>query len=428
MKLIIIDDSKLIRIQLERSIKENFDNLEIYQAIDGDEGLNAIFKYQPDIIFLDIIMPGLTGTELLEKIQPLTKSGLCKVLMISSIEDYGILQECFKLGAYDFIRKPVNEIELNARLGGAINSTNLVNQLRQSEAQLEGKVEEIERVNQKLVQTKNQMIQSEKMAAIGQLAAGVAHEINNPIGYVSSNLVTLKGYISDLLSGYQKTLALFEHLKKIDKIDFESTTSDSIDFIIDDIPSLFEDTEIGLTRVKEIVDGLRNFSRVDQAMEFDVFDVNEGIKDTLIVTKNKYKYLANIETNFGDLPLIKAKGGKLNQVFMNLIVNACDAIASKFDESSLLGWIKITTEQEAEHVKITFSDNGIGIDEEIVQYLYNPFFTTKPIGQGTGLGLSISYDIIVNEHKGSIAVDSTKNVGSTFVLTLPINPDGKGVI
>lgn len=428
MKLIIIDDSRLIRVQLERSIKENFDDLEIYQAADGDEGLNAIFEYQPDIIFLDILMPGLTGTELLEKIQPLTRSGLCKVLMISSIEDYSILQECFTLGAYDFIRKPVNEIELNARLGGAISSTKLVNKLRESEADLEGKVEEIERVNQKLIQTKNQMIQSEKMAAIGQLAAGVAHEINNPIGYVSSNLVTLKGYISDLLSSYQQTLALFDHMKKIDKTDFESTSSDAIDFIIDDIPGLFEDTEIGLTRVKEIVDGLRNFSRVDQAMEFDVFDVNEGIKDTLVVTKNKYKYLANIETNFGALPLINAKGGKLNQVFMNLIVNACDAIASKFDESSLSGWIKITTRQVAEHVKITFEDNGTGIDKEIVEYLYNPFFTTKPIGQGTGLGLSISYDIIVNEHKGSIAVESTENVGSTFILTLPINPDGKEVI
>jgi len=392
IKILIVDDSRLIRQTISDVIKEHYkgDLVEILTADDGDLAIEMIEQKKPSIILLDIMMQRISGLEVLESIKTLTFRGLVTVIMISGIEDNDTLASCFKLGAKDFIRKPVQEVELVARLEGAIQFNQLVNNLHKA--------------NQELLQAKNQMVQAEKMAAVGQLAAGIAHEINNPVGFISSNIATLNSYFKTWEKGDEQG---FKHVKE-------------------DIPDLFNDLNIGIVRIREIVDSLRSFSRIDNLYEANTFDVEQGLKDTLVVARHRYRYYAEVETLFGNIPKITGNGGKLNQVFMNLIINAADAIKSAQDEDGRSGKITIQTTYDdvEDRVYITVEDNGSGMDEEILKGAFNPFFTTKPVGSGTGLGLSVSYDIIVNEHGGTIQAASTIGKGSLFTIMLPVGHQG----
>ena len=191
----------------------------------------------------------------------------------------------------------------------------------------------------------------------------------------------------------------------------------------EDMEGLFEDTFEGLERVNKIVRGLRTFSRVDQIEEYEQFDLNDGIENTLIISKNEIKYAAHIEKNLGEIPAIEAVGGQINQVVLNLLLNAASAI--KEVQEDAMGHILIRTFSQDDHVYLSIKDDGTGIKEEHRRSIFNPFFTTKPTGEGTGLGLSISYDIIVNKHKGSIDVKSEEGKGTEFIIGLPIKHEKK---
>ena len=285
-----------------------------------------------------------------------------------------------------------------------------------------GKLKE---ANQELKEMQSQLVQSEKMASIGQLAAGVAHEMNTPVGFVASNFETLEGYVRkfkellemyDELGGRIETSEKTELLKEIDAIR-QSRDDKKINFAIEDIQELLDDSKEGLSRVANIIQNLRDFSRIDQVEDFDEYDINPGIEATLVVARNEIKYDADIKTDLSELPHIYCNAGQVNQVFLNIFINASQAIKSR--EGGDKGTITVKTYATDEKVVCEIADNGCGIAPENLSKVFDPFFTTKPVGKGTGLGLSVSYDIIVNKHKGELLADSTVGKGTTFTIKLP---------
>lgn len=294
----------------------------------------------------------------------------------------------------------------------------------QSAAQLETKNATLEETLSRLEATQAQIVQQEKMASIGQLAAGVAHEINNPTGFVSSNLKTLQDYFADintLVGGYrnivnQLTLApppenLPEGLGGLlQDIQAEEKRID-IDFLQEDVTELIQDCREGTDRIKKIVLDLKDFAHPgDDKLQYT--DINKGLQSTLNVVNNEIKYKAIVNTDFGELPLVECFAQELNQVFMNLLVNAAQAM----EES---GEIVVRTRHVDGQVTIEISDNGVGIEPENLNRIFDPFFTTKDVGKGTGLGMHIAYKII-RKHKGNIRVESTPGEGTTFFIQLPV--------
>ncbi|MEO1037654.1 MAG: ATP-binding protein [Pseudomonadota bacterium] len=289
--------------------------------------------------------------------------------------------------------------------------------LKDEHARVQRRNEEIEAAHAALQTAQAQLVQSEKLASVGQLAAGVAHEINNPIGFIMSNLGTLKTYaalLENLVSGYRRyavsvetgspEAGLLTELRALEE-------SEDLEFVLEDLGDLLTDSIDGTVRVKDIVMGLKSFSRVDEAsVSFE--DLHDGIDATLKVVANEIKYKCDVVRDFGDLPAVPCNLAQINQVFMNLIVNASQAIETQ-------GAITIATRADEQFAYVEIRDNGHGIPEDTLGRIFDPFFTTKAIGSGTGLGLSISYGI-VKDHGGEITVDSEPGKGTVFTIALPI--------
>ena len=284
---------------------------------------------------------------------------------------------------------------------------------------------------QRIDKLKSQVISQEKMAGIGQLSAGIAHEINNPLGFVKSNMHTLEKYKDKLKKLLELSLNVEKHMENYNKDLYETIFSEIIEyknknkitFVFEDMDDIISESKDGISRIENIVKSLLNFSRRAASLDFNEYDINSNIKSTITIAYNEIKYCANIEENLEEVPTIKAIDGEINQVLLNMLVNAAHAIKSK----GIQGTIRIHTYYENNYVKCEISDNGAGISEENISNIFNPFFTTKPVGMGTGLGLSISHDIIVNKHSGSIEVNSRLGEGTTFIISLPIyiqNIDG----
>jgi len=282
--------------------------------------------------------------------------------------------------------------------------------------------EALKEANGRLSEAQDKLVQSEKLASIGQLAAGVAHEINNPIGYIFSNFGTLEKYLDDLfemLAGYEaaeQELAgtpIAARLKALrERVE--------LDFLKDDIPTLMAESKEGITRVRKIVQDLKDFSRVDAHQEWSWANLNQGIDSTLNIVNNEIKYKADVVKHYGALPEVYCLPSELNQVFMNLLVNAAHAITA---ERGLIT-IRSSTDKARGTVSIEVADNGCGIPKENLGRIFDPFFTTKPVGKGTGLGLSLAYGI-VRKHHGQLEVQSEVGVGTTFRVSVPIGREGQ---
>ena len=287
--------------------------------------------------------------------------------------------------------------------------------LERTEVELLSRNAELSDVNEKLAMAHEHLVQSEKLASIGQLAAGVAHEINNPIGYIFSNFGSLENYLTnlfDMLAAYEReevsvTLpAARERLQALKtKIDLE--------FLKEDIPVLMRESKEGIVRVRKIVQDLKDFSHVDAGQEWVWANLIQGIDSTLNVVNNEIKYKADVVRDYGDMPDIECLPSQINQVVMNLVVNAAHAIGSE------RGTITIRTGVDGDDVWFEVADNGSGIPKDILSRIFDPFFTTKPVGKGTGLGLSLSYGI-VQKHHGRLEVTSEVGKGTCFRVTLPI--------
>jgi PAS domain S-box-containing protein len=272
----------------------------------------------------------------------------------------------------------------------------------------------IQETNARLEEAQNQLLQSEKMASIGQLAAGVAHEINNPIGFVNSNLGTLRRYVEQLLQ-----LAQAYQRRGPGPADTELASLEQaadLDFIAEDLPALLDESEEGLSRVRKIVQDLKDFSRVDHA-DWQDADINAGLESTLNVVMNEVKYRADVQRHYGTLPPVRCLAGQLNQVFMNLIVNAAHAIPAERRGLITLS-SGLQTLADGDWVWIEVADNGCGMKPEVQRRIFEPFFTTKPVGQGTGLGLSLSFSI-VQKHGGRIELQSAPGEGTRFKVWVP---------
>ncbi|MBU2112281.1 MAG: PAS domain-containing protein [Gammaproteobacteria bacterium] len=280
--------------------------------------------------------------------------------------------------------------------------------------QLEQEHAALTELNKKLEAAQNQLLQSEKMAAIGQLAAGVAHEINNPVGFVSSNLQSLQDYnikLFKLVQFYQKLFAKINH-PTYQALEQDMLKRQQFAFISTDLPELLQESIEGLERVAEIVKNLKAFSHVDSS-EWQYANIVDGLENTLKIAANQIKYKAEIHKNYQpNLPELYCQPMQLNQVFLNLLVNAAQAIEEK-------GEIFIDVAATKSAITIAIKDSGVGIEKKHLQKIFEPFFTTKPVGTGTGLGLSLSYSIL-QKHKGDMQVESEPGVGSCFTVTLPL--------
>lgn len=322
-------------------------------------------------------------------------------------------------GNFDVKIAKTNFTEIN----DLINSYNEMGlQLNELYSSLELKVQErtvaLEAANYKLQETQAMMVHSEKMRSLGELVAGIAHEINNPVNFIHGNIMILQNYVDDLL----KLIDLYEannicfpdEIKaKINSLRKEI----DLDFLRGDVKDLIKSCIEGTQRTKNIILDLKNFSRMEERV-LTQLDIPKEIDTTLNILNNKYKNRITVIKNYSpDVPKIEAYGGQLNQVFMNILDNAQDAMAET-------GTLTINVYKEHSKVKIEFIDTGKGIPEENLKKVFDPFFTTKPVGKGTGLGMSISYRVI-NDHHGTIEVDSKEGIGTKFTITLPINQETK---
>lgn len=311
-----------------------------------------------------------------------------------------------------------NEAAINRSLNRAkreLQEKNL--ELEKRTFELEAEKTRLKEAYEKLNQMQAQLLQSEKLASLGQLSAGVAHELNNPISFVHSNLGTLSEYVQDIkilllkYSELERGLQLSKFSPEL--LEEIATVKEKISLgsMLEDFDKIISQSKEGTFRVKTIVQNLKDFSHVDKG-ELKLADINQGIESTLNIVWNELKYKAEVIKEYGSIPQIECFPQQLNQVFMNLLVNAAQAIKTK-------GEIRIKTYQRGENVVVEISDTGVGIPQENLEHIFEPFFTTKDVGKGTGLGLSVVYGII-QKHKGKIEVESEVGKGSIFRVILPI--------
>jgi signal transduction histidine kinase len=284
------------------------------------------------------------------------------------------------------------------------------------ELRVEERTQELQKALQELQETQGQLIQTEKMSSLGQMVAGIAHEVNNPVNFIYGNIECAGNYIEDLLH----LINLYQQeYPKPHSIITETIEDIDLDFICQDLVKLLSSMKIGAQRIREIVLSLRNFSRLDEA-DLKEADIHEGIDNTLLILNHRLKLGIEVIKNYEILPLIECYPAQLNQVFMNIINNSIDALLDVSDTQKIKNIYISTYKTDYGYIKISIKDNGLGIPSDIKQKLFDPFFTTKPVGKGTGLGLSISYKII-EKHKGKIEVFSELNKGTEVIISLPIS-------
>lgn len=386
----------------------------VLSAVSGEHALQlADGTPKPDLILLDVLMPGMDGYDVIARLRDNPATRDIPVIFITGLDSIENEEKGLKLGAVDYITKPYRAPIILARVHTQLELKRARDGLRDQNAYLES---EVARRMKEIQQVQIQLLQSEKMAAIGQLATGIAHEINNPVGFVTSNLGTLDNYKQDILEILDAYAALEDAcapdeaaLLKIRALKQQK----DIGFIRTDIGQLIKESRNGMARVAKIVIDLKDFAHAGNK-EWLWADLNSGLDSTLNIVWNEIKYHCTLNKAYGDLPKVYCIPSQINQVLMNLLVNAAQAIPEK-------GEITLRTGQMGDEVFIAISDTGGGIPAENLSRIFEPFFTTKPVGKGTGLGLAISSDIVRN-HGGRIEVESTVGKGTTFTVWLPVSP------
>ncbi|MBI4783146.1 MAG: hybrid sensor histidine kinase/response regulator [Oscillatoriophycideae cyanobacterium NC_groundwater_1537_Pr4_S-0.65um_50_18] len=422
--LILVVDDTPANLEV---VAEALDNagFEVAIATDGERAIKQATLSQPDLILLDVMMPGINGFETCRRLKTAPATCDIPVIFMTALSDTTDKVTGFSLGAVDYVTKPFQEAELIARVTTQLKLRHLHQTL---ELQVEQRTAELADALQQVQQSQVQLVQSEKMAVLGQLVAGVAHEINNPVNFIHGNITHVQTYIEDLLTFMQ----LYQQHSAHSAPELQNAAADlDLEFIQQDLPKTLASMKMGTQRICEIVRSLRNFSRLDEA-DYKAVDIHEGIESTLLILQHRFKNKPEspeirVIREYGQLPPVECYAGSLNQVFMNILANAIDALEElstkhAYPENKIhAGQITIrTSAMNSQWVQIAIADNGSGISKETQQRIFDPFFTTKPIGKGTGMGLSISYQIITEKHRGKLICSSSPEKGTEFIIQIPI--------
>ena len=406
-RILIVDDEEAIRNLFSLTLSERY---ECVTAEDTPEALRLLAAQQFALVISDVQMPGLSGVELLRKI--VSEFPDTAVIMVSGIDRSQRVIDALRIGAFDYLLKPCDLDVLQLRVEQALERRTLLQNGKRYKAELERHNAELSAQRAKLTSLQAQLMQSEKMASLGQLAGGVAHELNNPAGFIYSNMESLDSSaagLARLLSVYDRASLSPELTSQANAIKKEIRYEE----VLPELSSIIADCQEGARRIRDIVLNLRTFSRLDEA-EATQIDINASIESTVRILSQYYNsdYIA-LKREYTPLPLMNCFAGQLNQVWMNLLMNAAQAIGRGPGE------VRIETGVKDKLVFVKISDTGSGIKPEDLGKIFEPFFTTKPVGVGTGLGLSISYGIITN-HGGTITVASNPGQGTTFTTLIPL--------
>ena len=412
MKVTNLTDSRILIVD------DQTDNLRVLATVLGFAGYTAVNclndsrnilqtfqEFRPDLILLDLHMPHVDGLAAMDQLATvIPEDDYLPVLVLTGDSTAEAKQKALSHGAHDYLSKPLNRTEVQLRVKNLLETRHLHRQLKAQNTSLEQQVrertelaEELGRTNQKLRETQTHLIHSEKMAGLGQLVAGIAHEINNPLAFVINNIFIVKEGLEKLgAEGAELPPAVSAKVSKMQ--------------------TQIGGAHVGATRVKELVTKLRTFSRLDEGT-VKTINIHESIDSVLLFLRHKTEGRIEVERNYGEVEMLTCLAGELNQVLMNIIANAIDAITAN-EERDGTGRITIATAQQNGDFVIRVRDTGKGIPDEIRNRVFDPFFTTKPIGEGTGLGLAISYGIM-KAHNGSMEFSSKCGQGTEFILKIP---------
>ena len=406
-RILVVDDEAIIRTIYSSFLEEKYT---CDTASSCDEALALLAKNTYALVMSDIQMPGRNGVELLREIRHRYPD--TAVIMVSGIDRPQRIRDALHIGAVDYLTKPCELDVLGFSVDRALERRELMLTTRSYRADLERQNIELAASKAQLERLQAQIVHSEKMAGLGQLAAGVAHELNNPAGFIYGNMDLIRGYLGRL----ELMLSIYErvNLPAAEAAELVLTKKEiGYDSLLPDLRSMIADCVEGAERIRDVVKNLRLFSRLDDG-EFKRIDLHENIDSTIRLLSGYYgSGRIRLVREYGKLPLVNCYAGQLNQVWTNLLVNAAQAIKKT-------GEVKISSRVEGQSAVITISDTGGGIDPADLRRIFDPFFTTKPVGEGTGLGLSISYGII-RKHGGAIEAESVPGAGTTFRVTIPID-------
>ena len=400
-------------------------------AHNGVEALEKL-KEHPDLdmVVTDLNMPEMDGLTLLSRLNQIDIR--LKTVVISAYGDMRNIRNAMNFGAFDFLTKPIDFQDLEITINKTLRDVQQLKEnqhLRQSEARAREQAQDLQQSLLELKKTQAQLIETAKMSSLGQLVAGIAHEINNPANFIYGNISHVSDYIHNLLHLlhlYQQhyTPPCSEIQTEIEAIDLE--------FLMADLPQILVSMKGGIDRIHKIVLSLRNFSRLDEANIKSV-DIHEGLKSSLLILNNRLQATTarpeiQVIEEYSNLPLVECYAGELNQVFLNILSNAIDALNEYNKQGSLdeifarqlAMTIRTVLLEENSRVVIQIRDNGRGMTADVKDRIFEPFFITKPVGEGTGLGLYISYQIIVEKHGGALNCFSEEGEGADFWIEIPI--------
>ena len=421
-RILIVDDNPTNLKVLSDALRDQ--GWTTLVATDGESAIEQVHYALPDLILLDVMMPGIDGFETCRqlKLNPITQR--LPIIFMTALSDTVDKVKGLELGAVDYITKPFQHEEVLARIKLHLNLFYLNNSLEQRVLE---RTQELEGSLNQLQTAQLQLIQSEKMSVLGQLVAGIGHEINNPIGCIDGNIKHAVTYIQDLLG----LVALYQEVYPTPDVRVAERLEDiEVDYLAEDLPKLLKSMQTSSSRIQEISLSLRSFARSDDHAK-EKIQIHDGLESTLMILKHRLKANSvrpeiQVITSLGSIPAIEAYAGPLNQVFMNVIANAIDAIDEYYEQldhlKNHIGQIEIITSADIDRNEVYFTirDNGIGVPESIRERIFEQSFTTKPIGRGTGLGLAISQQIIVDKHHGTLDCTSVQGKGSEFRICLPM--------
>jgi signal transduction histidine kinase len=423
--ILVIDDNPTnLRIAVN-SLEDHGFNVLI--ARDGESGIKRVKYAHPNLVLLDVLMPGINGFETCYQLKASSETRNIPVIFMTALSNPEDKIKGFEVGAVDYVTKPIQVEELMARVNLHLNLYILNQKLEQ---RVQERTAELSQALEELNQSQLKLVQSEKMSALGQLMAGINHEINNPVGFVSGNLVHVKEYLKDLTDHLQLYQKYFPNPGQEIQQNAEEI---ELDYLLEDLPEMLSSMQIGINRIREISSSMRIFSRADTDKKVS-FDLHEGIDSTLLILKHRLKSKDNrpkvkVIKQYGNLPQMIGFPGQLNQVFMNIIANAIDVFdemgesmtSTEMNKHDCQINIKTQLSTDKKKVVIQIEDNGQGIPENVKSKIFDNLFTTKPVGKGTGLGLSLSRQIIEEKHGGQIQCESHFGRGTQFIIVLPIS-------